>query len=248
MLLAKPMLKLLYQDEHIVVVHKPSGLLVHRSNIDRHETAFLIQQLRDQIGQQVFPVHRLDKPTSGLMVLALHKTAARELSNSFIEKQVSKAYIAIVRGYVSDQIIDYPLKEEQDKMTDRLADKNKAAQSAISELQLLAQAELPFPLGKHNSARFSKVKLIPQTGRKHQLRRHMAHIRHPIIGDTTHGDGKQNRYAREHFGLARLALLASELAFVHPESGLSMSFTTQADDDLASAFGVFESAFLTKSV
>ena len=113
--LAQPMLKLLYQDEHIVVVHKPSGLLVHRSNIDRHETVFLIQQLRDQIGQQVFPVHRLDKPTSGLMVLALHKTAARELSNSFTEKQVSKAYIAIVRGYVSNQVIDYPLKEEQDK-------------------------------------------------------------------------------------------------------------------------------------
>lgn len=230
---------ILYKDDDIIVVHKPSGLLVHRSAIDKYETEFLVEQLREQIGLRVFNVHRIDKPTSGLMVLALNKHSAQKLSLSFQAHKVSKEYLAIVRGYTQDQVIDYALKEKLDKMTDNNANQNKAAQAAISELSTLATIELGIPLGRYQSARFSLVKLVPKTGRKHQLRRHMAHIRHPIVGDTTHGDGKQNRFARTHLGLTRLALLASKLSFPHPVSGKILHFTAELDKDLEKAFSVF---------
>lgn len=233
------MIPILYQDEHIVVVHKPSGLLVHRSMIDRHETQFLMQIVRDQIGMHVFTVHRLDKPTSGLMVLALSKESAHKLSIQFEEKAVTKEYLAIVRGYVHDQIIDYPLKEEKDKIADSRAKKEQVYQDAQTELLQIARLELPYPVGPHQSARFSLVKLLPKTGRKHQLRRHMAHIRHPILGDTSHGDGKQNRAAREHLKINRLALLAKTLSFQHPEDDRSMRFSTDIDEDLKFAFTLF---------
>ena len=105
------MLKIIYHDDDIVAVHKPSGMLVHKSNIDRHETVFLLQALRNQIGQYVYPIHRLDKPTSGIILFALNRVVAKCLSDAFVNKQVEKAYIAVVRGYVEDQTIDYPLKE-----------------------------------------------------------------------------------------------------------------------------------------
>lgn len=239
------MLSIKYQDEDIVVVHKPSGLLVHRSEIDRHETAFLIQQLRDQIQQHVFVVHRLDKPTSGLMVLALNKRSARELAERFAQRLVQKEYTAIVRGYTESQVIDYALKEMHDKMTDMKANKDKDAQTAVSQITLLDTAELNIPLGRYNTARYSAIRLHPQTGRKHQLRRHMAHIRHPIIGDTTHGDGKQNQFARMHLQLNRLALVATGLAFEHPTNGEHMRFSTCIDDDLRSAFSIFDNALIS---
>jgi tRNA pseudouridine65 synthase len=235
------LLSIIYQDEDIVVVHKPSGLLVHRSDIDKHETAFLIQQLRDQIGQQVFPVHRLDKPTSGIMILALNKDSARGLSNSFAMRKTKKEYTALVRGYTQTQFIDYALKEMYDKMTDSKASKNKDAQDAFTHMQVLATTEINKPAGRYNSARYSMVKLLPETGRKHQLRRHMSHIHHPIIGDTTHGDGKQNQFARTHLNLHRLALVATKLSIVHPTSLQEMTFTTNIDDDLTTAFSIFAS-------
>lgn len=233
------MLTLHYLDEHIVVVHKPSGLLVHRSNIDKYETRFLLQELRNQIGQQVFPMHRLDKPTSGLMVFALNKEVARTLTQAFTDRTVHKTYLAMVRGFVSDQSIDYPLLEEHDKMTDALKDPNKEAQSAFTELRTLATGEFDQPVGRYPQARYSLVELKPETGRKHQLRRHMSHIRHPIIGDTTHGDGKQNKYAREHFDLNRLALVAYKLAFAHPVTQQALAFEANIDGDLLGAFSVF---------
>lgn len=237
-------LKIIYHDKSIVVVHKPPGLLVHKSAIDKYETEFLVQQLRDQIDQQVFVVHRLDKPTSGLMVLGLDKASARALSMSFAERNTYKEYMAIVRGYATDQVIDYALKEKLDKMTDSKANPNKEAQEAISNLEVLASSEIEKPVGRYDSARFSAVRLIPRTGRKHQLRRHMAHISHPIIGDTTHGDGKQNKFAREHLQVNRLALVATKLSVPHPISSELMSFTTQIDDDLQPVFSIFESKAL----
>jgi len=234
------MLKLHYLDEHLVVVHKPSGLLVHRSNIDRHETRFLLQELRDQIGQRVYPVHRLDKPTSGLMVFALNKACAQYFTQAFTEKTVEKTYLAVVRGYVDNQVIDYPLKEQLDKMTDAMVQADKAAQSALSEVDVLGKVELPIPVGRYPQSRFSLVRLKPHTGRKHQLRRHMAHIRHPILGDTSHGDGKQNAFAREHLNLHRLGLIAHTLAFTHPVGGEALRFTAEIDDDLAKVFSIFE--------
>jgi len=233
------LLPIIYQDKCMVVVHKPPGLLVHKSAIDKYETEFLVQQLRDQIGQAVFVVHRLDKPTSGLMVLALDKASARALSNAFAERQTYKEYLAVVRGYATPQYIDYALKEQLDKMTDAKANKNKDPQEAFTEVKVLATAELDIPAGRYSTARFSAVKLIPKTGRKHQLRRHMAHISHPILGDTTHGDGKQNKFARTNLQLNRLALVATKLSVPHPESAKIMKFTTHMDEDLKFAFSIF---------
>ncbi len=233
------MLNIHYQDEHIVVVHKPSGLLVHRSNIDKYETEFLLQTLRDQIGHLVYPVHRLDKPTSGLMVFGLSKQAAQVLTEAFTQKEVAKSYLAVVRGFVVDQIIDYPLKEQLDKMTDQLACQQKAPQDAVTAVKVLATTTVNKPVGRYEQARFSLVSLTPHTGRKHQLRRHMAHIRHPIIGDTTHGDGKQNQFGRVHLSLHRLALLASTLQFSHPVSGQNMQFEAELDQDLEGIWQIF---------
>jgi tRNA pseudouridine65 synthase len=155
--------------------------------------------------------------------------------------------MAIVRGYVDDQTIDYPLKEELDKMTDSMATQNKPAQEAVTDVITLGHLELPYPVSRYQSGRFSLLKLLPKSGRKHQLRRHLSHIRHPIIGDTSHGDGKQNRYAKEHLQLNRLCLIASELHFTHPTTSEMLSFTTDLDDDLQYAFDLFRPvSFKTK--
>ena len=214
------MLDILYQDEHIVAINKPSGLLVHRSPIDNYETRFAIQLTRDQIGQRVYPVHRLDKPTSGVLLFALSSEVAALLTQQFTAKTVHKRYWAIVRGYTQDSgVVDYPLQEQWDKMTDSLVDPDKSAQSAVTHYQRLAKTELPFPVGRYDSVRYSLLDLQPQTGRKHQLRRHLKHIFHPIVGDTTHGDGKQNTFLRDQFDMKRLMLHARELNLAHPVTG-----------------------------
>ena len=141
-----------------------------------------MQMLRDQIGQHVFPVHRLDRPTSGVLVFALSSDMARILNEQFTAKQIEKTYFAIVRGHTHESgEIDYPLKEKLDKIADKKAKQDKPAQSAVTDYQTLKTFELAYPVGRYQSARYSLVKLIPLTGRKHQLRRHMSHIRghHP---------------------------------------------------------------------
>ena len=213
------MLKILYQDDYLVAINKPSGLLVHRSLIDRHETEFAIQQTRDQIGQYVYPVHRLDKPTSGILLFALNADVARQITQQFFNKQVTKRYLAVVRGYTQENAkIDYPLKEQLDKMTDAKAKQDKEAQDAVTNYTRKATVELPFAVGRYATARYSLLSLTPETGRKHQIRRHMKHIFHPIVGDTSHGDGKHNIFFREHFDCHRLLLHADRLCLTHPVS------------------------------
>ena len=217
------MLEILFKDESLVAINKPSGLLVHRSPIDQYETRFAMQMTRDQIGQHVYPVHRLDKPTSGVLLFALSSEVASLLSKQFTATTMNKTYWAVVRGYTNNSgVVDSDLQEEQDKMTDKLADKDKPAQSAITHYERLATTELPYPVGRYDSVRYSLVSLQPKTGRKHQLRRHLKRIFHPIVGDTTHGDGKQNTFLREQFGLDRLMLHAKSIGFKHPISGEEM--------------------------
>lgn len=223
-------LEIIYKDDDIVAVNKPSGLLVHRSMIDRRETRFAIQILRDQIGQYVYPVHRLDKPTSGVLLFALSKETARALSEQMQEKAFKKQYLAIVRGFTEDEgLIDYALKEELDKMTDAKARTDKEAQEAVTGYRKLDQVELPFGVGRYKTTRYSLLQLHPQTGRKHQLRRHMKHILHPIVGDTKYGRGEHNRFFREQFDVHRLLLHASTLTFTHPV--LEKRLTLQAGLD-----------------
>ena len=211
---------ILFKDQWLVAINKPAGLLVHRSMIDRHETRFAVQMLRDQIGQHVYPIHRLDKPTSGILLFALNRDIARTMGEQFSERTTSKSYLAVVRGYAAKaERIDYPLKEELDKKSDARADQDKPAQEAVTSYRRVATVELPYAVGRYETARYSLVELILETGRKHQLRRHMKHVFHPIVGDTTHGDGKQNQLFRDHFDCHRLLLASTSLTFDHPVSG-----------------------------
>jgi tRNA pseudouridine65 synthase len=217
---------ILYKDEYLVVIDKPSGMLVHRSFLDKHETVFAMQTLRDQIGQHVFPVHRLDRPTSGVLVFALSSEVARILSEQQQQFLWRKHYLAVVRGFMlQGGELDYALKEQQDKIADKFSRDDKAAQQAITRYQPLQQIELPLPVSRYPVARYSLLALQPLTGRKHQLRRHLAHLRHPIVGDTSHGDGKHNKFFIQHFNSKRLMLMAKQLQIPHPISGETLLFS-----------------------
>ena len=216
-------LKILYQDKFLVAIDKPAGMLVHRSFLDRHETVFVMQTLRNQLGQHVFPVHRLDRPTSGVLLFALSADVARLLTEQLTEQHWRKFYLAVCRGFVKHPgILDYPLKEQLDKIADKQASQDKDKQEAITALWPLAQVELPIAIGKYPVARYSLVALQPFTGRKHQLRRHMSHLLHPIVGDTTHGEGKHNRLFAEHLNSHRLLLIAKRLELKHPVTGVDL--------------------------
>lgn len=212
-------LPIIYRDDELIAINKPSGLLVHRSLIDKHETRFAMQMLRDQIGRRVYPVHRLDKPTSGVLVFALTSDLARNISAQFTAGSVKKHYLAVVRGYTEELgLIDYPLKEQLDRIADAKADKNKDKQPAITSYRRLATCELPIAVGRYQSARYSLISLQAKTGRKHQLRRHMKHIFHPIVGDTTHGDGKHNQLFRREFSSKRLLLHCEQMRLNQPST------------------------------
>lgn len=219
-------LKILYRDEHYIAVDKPAGLLVHRTRISE-DSRFVLQTLRDQIGRRVYPVHRLDRPTSGVLVFGLDSEAARRLVGLFERRQVEKRYLAVVRGYAAESAcIDYALQEET----------GKAPQAAVTAYRRLATVELPIAVGRYATARYSLLAVRPETGRMHQIRKHMKHIFHPIVGDTTHGDGRHNQLFRERFGIRRLLLTASELRFVHPFSGVPLSIGAGLDGEMVRLF------------
>jgi tRNA pseudouridine65 synthase len=225
-------LEILFRDKWLVAINKPSGLLVHRSWIDKDETRFALQMVRDQIGQYIYPVHRLDKPTSGVLLFALDADTARKMGELFESGEVEKEYLAVVRGYTDGAgLIDYPLKEVHDKMTDAKACKDKEAQEAVTAYERLSTIELPFPVSRYATARYSLVKLKPKTGRKHQLRRHMKHLLHPIVGDTKYGRTEHNNLFREHFDCHRLLLAATTMHFPHPVTGKPITITADPGKD-----------------
>lgn len=224
-------LEILYQDKYFVAINKPTGLLVHKSMIDRHEIYFAMKMLRDQIGQWVYPVHRLDKPTSGVLLFALDSESARLLSEEFLEKKIQKKYIAVVRGYIEEEgFIDYPLSVKLDKITDKKADKTKESEEAQTQYKRLSTVELNHAVGKYDKTRYSLVELYPKTGRKHQLRRHMKHLSHHIIGDTKYGRGEHNKMVREHYNCHRLMLHANYLAFTHPYTKEKVILNASVDE------------------
>lgn len=213
-------LPIIYRDDYLVAINKPSGLLVHRSEIDRHETRFALQLVRDQIGQHVYPIHRLDKPTSGVLVFALSAGVAKKMGDIFSQHNLEKTYIALVRGHAPAEItVDYALKEELDKYTDNNACTDKPAQAAVTCFKNLANIEFPFSVDKYPVTRYSLVECKPRTGRKHQIRRHLKHISHPIIGDAKHGKGIHNRFFHNQFNCGGLMLAATEVEFFHPITG-----------------------------
>lgn len=212
--------KILYQDDALVAIHKPAGLLVHRSPIDRHETQFAVQMTRDAIQRKVFPLHRLDKATSGLLLFALDSENAKRMGEQFESHSIQKEYLAICRGWPpEDGQIDHALTVKLDKYGDRNAQTDKPPQEAVTHFTRLATAEVAHSMGKYTSQRYSLLRLLPKTGRKHQIRRHMNHINHPIIGDVKYGDRHHNHFFNESLGQHRLYLAATKLSFTHPLTG-----------------------------
>jgi tRNA pseudouridine65 synthase len=231
-------LPILYADDSIVVVNKPSGLLVHRSPIDRHETRFAVQMLRDQLGRRVFPVHRLDKGTSGALAFALDRAAAHAMAEAFAGREVAKTYLAVVRGWPeSSGTIDHPLVAVRDEYAPTVG---SAARPASTRYRRLATVELPHRVDRYPTSRYALVELDPEGGRRHQLRRHLAHVSHPIIGDSTYGKGRHNRLFAELFGVHRLLLACTRLEFAHPVTGRRIAVATgpgEAFERLAERFG-----------
>lgn len=200
------MLEIIYRDEHLIAINKPHNLLVHRSPIAADAEEFALQILRDQVGVKVYPAHRIDRKTGGVLLFALDKDTEKAMQQQFMNNQVHKKYMAIVRGHTPDSgEIDYPLRKE-----------NGTLQDAFTAYRTLQHAELPVPFGKHETSRYSLIEAEPTTGRMHQLRKHLAHIFHPIIGDRTHGCNKQNKLFKEKWEMTTMLLHASELSFSHP--------------------------------
>ena len=227
-------LPLLHLDEQLVVVGKPSGLLVHRSAIATEASEFALQSVRDQLGKHVYPVHRLDRATSGALLMALDVESARILSAQFQAGTVEKTYLAVVRGSPKAQFtVDHPLKEELDRKADRLARADKPAQDAVTDFNTLNQIEFAVQVDKFPTSRYALVEARPRTGRKHQIRRHLAHAGHPIAGDVEHGSGKHNRFFREMFGVHRLLLACTRLSFDHPRTGDRLTVPAPLSPDFA---------------
>jgi tRNA pseudouridine65 synthase len=234
-------LTILYRDDHLIAIDKPAGLLVHPSLVDRRETRCAMMLLRDQIGHYVYPVHRLDKPTSGVLLFALSPEIARRLTDAFTEKRVEKRYLAVVRGYTeSTGRIDHPLQEQLDKMTDRRARRDKPPQPAVTEYRRLATLELPVHVDRYPTSRYSLVEARPLSGRKHQIRRHFKHLSHPIIGDSRYGKSKHNRLFAEGFGCRRLLLAATHLSLKHPVTGIALKLEAGLDEGFKRVVTTFQ--------
>lgn len=202
------MLDILYKDQYLIAINKPHGLLVHRSSIANDASEFALQLLRDQMGQLVYPAHRLDRKTGGVLLFSLDKETDQKAQMLFQDKKIDKRYLAVLRGYCPESgTIDYPLVKE-----------NGVSQEAVTHFKRLATAEIDVPQGKFSTSRYSLVEANPETGRMHQLRRHFAHIMHPIIGDRPHGCNKQNKLWKEHYDMDTMLLHASSLSFIHPRT------------------------------
>ena len=205
---------MLHYADYLAIVHKPAGWLVHRPPLDKGETRFVLQALRDQLGRPVWPLHRLDKGTSGVLAFALDAQAARSMGLRFESGEgLHKTYRAIVRGWPEGAgLIDHALK----RMPDDMRSEREEVQAAQTVYRTLRRGELPLRQGDFATTRWAQVELHPLTGRRHQLRRHMKHIAHPIMGDATHGKGPLNRAVAEHIGFNRLWLHALRLELRHP--------------------------------
>ena len=199
-------LSILYQDDHYVAINKPHGLLVHRSKIANDATEFALQLLRDQLGQLVHLVHRLDRKTAGVLLFGLSAEATKAAQAQWQATTTQKTYYALVRGHFPKQVlVEKPLVNDRGK-----------EQEACTSFKLIQETEMPWASGKFETSRYSLVQASPKTGRFHQIRKHCNHLRHPILGDRPHGCNKQNRLLKEKFGLTKMMLHAERLEFIHP--------------------------------
>lgn len=215
--------EILLQDEWLCAINKPPGIMVHRSKIGS-DREFVLQKLRDQLGRHVWPLHRLDRATSGVLLFALDPETAKQVGQAFMDRRIDKGYLAVVRGWTDEAgAIEHPLARH----------KGAEPRAAMTRYERLATCELPIPIGGFETARYSLVEASPATGRRHQIRRHFKHISHHLIGDTTYGDGRHNRLFREHLQCHRMLLHASRLAFEHPWEGRRIDLAAPLESEFA---------------
>lgn len=202
---------------------KPAGLLVHRSKIANDETDFLLDRIKQQHGANLFLAHRLDRATSGVLLLAKSREVAGEIGRAFMAREVTKKYLAVVRGWPDAQgVIDYPLPGVRE---------HGPRKPALTRWRTLATTTVPIEMGRYPEQRYALVEAAPETGRYRQIRKHFHHVSHHIIGDTSHGRGDHNRLWRIHFGMHRMLLHAWRLEFAHPRNGEPLRIQAPLDAD-----------------
>lgn len=223
-------LEILYHDAQLVAINKPHGLLVHRTGMAAGVNEFALQLLRDQIGKHVYPCHRLDRKTGGVLLFALQEKTNSLMQQKFMAGAVRKTYRAVVRGYTHPEgTIDYPLSRP-----------DGSSQEAVTTYVTLKQTELNIPFLEHATSRYSLVEIVPETGRMHQIRRHFAHIRHPIVGDRPHGCNKQNKLFKERWGMTTMLLHAASLEFDHPVTGSCITLEARPAEEFSRALGFLQ--------
>ena len=226
-------LTILFQDEYLIAVNKPSGLLVHKSWVAKDAKEFALQTVRDMVGKHVFPVHRLDRPTSGVLLFTFSGETAQLVQSQW--DKAEKTYWAVVRGWLKESVlVDHPLKG----MTDYGQDAD-TEQEAQTQFNLIDTVEIDAEIDRYPQSRFSWVEAIPNQGRTHQIRRHLKHLSHPIIGDARYGKGKYNRYFAEHLDAGRLLLHARQLKINHPITNQAITFTAELEGQIAELFKAF---------
>ncbi len=224
-------LDILFQDEVLCAVHKPPGIHVHRTELSPRETTCVMFLLRDQLGRQVYPLHRLDRPTSGLLLFAFSSETAACVRAAFAQHQVHKEYIAVTRGWVDETVaVDYPLKPNIKGYPRK---RNPEPKPATTRFYCLDRTELDYPSNGFPTSRYSLVKAVPQTGRLHQIRRHAKHINHQLIGDSRYGDGHHNRFFRDHFQCQRMLLASVAMEIPHPIEQTPIRLTCPLAQDMA---------------
>ncbi|QIZ76682.1 pseudouridine synthase [Ferrimonas lipolytica] len=220
-------LPILYQDEHLVAVNKPANMLVHRGEKLSHGRTFVLQTMRDQLGQHIYPVHRLDKATSGVILLAKSSQAASDTIKAW--HRVEKRYLAVVRGYAPAQAeVDLPLAAPRDRSNPNWQPGPESP--ALTLVRSLAQIELQVEIDKYPTSRYSMVECFPKTGRKHQLRRHLRHLGHPILCDTRYGKNRHYHYFRDELGIDRMLLHAHKISFTPAGANAPITVTAPLDD------------------
>jgi tRNA pseudouridine65 synthase len=219
-------LPVLYLDPNLAVVDKPAGLMVHDSALARGEADFAADRLRAQFGRPIFLVHRLDRATSGCLLLAFDRETASRLGKALMAGDVRKHYLAVCRGWPASPLrVDHPLDGGPGK---------PAKKPAVTGFETLATAQLAQPDARHETSRYALVRATPLTGRFRQIRRHLKHLSHHLIGDSSHGDGRHNRAFRMA-GVHRMLLHAEALEFAHPVDGRALRVEAPLDAQFARA-------------
>lgn len=233
--------EILFEDEYLIAVNKPAGLLVHPSWISPASEPHLMGILKSYLSaEKLHTIHRLDRATSGVILVGKTLSATQAIQTQFLQRNINKTYLCVVRGWTEDEeLIDYPLVPKRDKFAEPFAQEDPEPKEAVTAYRRLAQVELDIPIGRYPKARYCLVEAKPKTGRKHQIRRHMKHILHPIIGDTKYGEGRHNRLFREEFDMHRLLLMATELEFTHPHTGDRMQIQAPISEEVERLFTRF---------